>query len=97
MIHLFSSATADGDSPTFITRGKIITVHSWGEYDGATVTIYMSTAGKNDDAAATDSQLEFTANGISSVVIAAGITVWANISSAGSSTNLNVTVAGQND
>ena len=97
MIHLFASADADGDSPTFVTRGRILTVHSWGEYDGATVTVFMSTAGKNDDAAASDSQLTFTANGISSVVIAAGITIWANISSAGSSTNLNVTVAGQND
>ena len=95
MTALLKDATADGDGDTvLVSRGTLLTVHAYGTFDGATVSVYSSAVGKDDDAKVLDTNLSFTSNGLHTVLVSPGITFWANVSSAGSSTEVSCVIRG---
>ena len=83
MKKLFDAITAD-DTTTdnnFAADGaRRLTVHAFGTFGGGTVTVYLSANGTSNGVAPTE--LIFTADGIQTLDVADGITIWATLSGA---------------
>ena len=95
MAYLLQHAGADGDGPRVVTRGyDRLTLHVFGAFDGASVDIHASGVGYDSAASVVDSNLTFTSKAMSTIVLAKGVTLWARVSSAGTSTDISCVVMG---
>ena len=84
-------------SNAIVTEAKLketpFTVHCFGNFDTCTVTVFMSLNGTSDGVAI--DELTFIEPGFQIMLLPAGVTVWANVSSAGASTSVSLWVGGQ--
>lgn len=93
MHKLYTSQTANDSTKanSFVASGREVAVHAFGTWDGATVGVYMSLNGTSNGLLLDD--LTFTEDGFQIVSVPSGVTIWAQLSSAGGSTDLNTWVS----
>ena len=94
MEKLYTNQTANDSTKgnVIIATGRELTVQAWGTWDGATVGVYLSVDGVTGVLL---SELTFTSDSFKGIQVPAGNRVWAELSSAGASTDVSVWIAGQ--
>lgn len=96
MKKLFDAVTADDTTTNnaFVTDGaRRLTVQAFGTFGGGTITVYMSLNGAANGVTTTD--LTFTADAITTLDLADGVTVWATLAgSSGASASLFISGIG---
>lgn len=101
MIKFFTNATANTTGLTEAIETQALTgpvpyaIHAFGTFDGATISIYFSLNGADADDGVIDSSLVFTSKGFKTILLPAGVTIWAAITNAGASTDVTCWLAGQ--
>lgn len=96
MEKLFTNQTGNDvtDDNQIIIKGTELAVQAWGNWGTNTViSIYVAVADNITGVLLSD--LTFTGDGFQSLQIPAGCIVWAQLSSAGGGTDINVWIKGQ--
>lgn len=94
MDQLLSHATADGAGAVLLSSGAVVTVHAFGAFDGATVSVVVSSTDDMADGVVDDG-LSFTSAGVRTLIVPGGMRIWANVSNAGGSTDVSCNLVGQ--
>lgn len=94
MKRLFTNETIDATSDPITTTGtRKLAVHVFGNFDGATVTVPLSTTISIGDAVVL-TELSFTAPDMILIDVPDEITIWSVIAGSGAGTDISVNVAG---
>lgn len=90
MHKLYTSQTANDATKAnaIVASGREVAVHAFGTWDTATLGVYMSLNGTSNGVLLDD--LTFTEDGFQILVVPGGVTIWAQLSSVGGSTDVNL-------
>jgi hypothetical protein len=88
---IFENQTANGDSDIFVHEGGQAVIYVWGTFDSCTVTFNHSPDGSEQF---TETGFTFTAKNDGTIIyLPQGVKYKGTVSSAGASTDINMTIA----